>query len=136
MSSAVLVRPRRLTSFITSDHFRLLLMGPNSRHRAADLRVANTAALEVAQMGDFKYVSLLCWLFSLWCCGYEPRAWGILIKGLAPVLNSLLLERPAFISLAQQTTDTHRRLRVRTRLQSYTRFTFGECVFVCFRPSP
>lgn len=82
-------------------------------------------------MGDFKYVSLLCWLFSLRCCGYEPRARGILIKGLAPVLNSLLLERPAFISLAQQTTDTHRRLWVRTRLQSYTQvYSWRVCVCV------
>lgn len=73
------------------------------------------------------------WLFSLWCCGYEPRAQGVLIKGLALVLNSLLLERPAFISLAQQTTDAHRRLWLRTRLRSHT---LDECVFVWFRPDP
>lgn len=69
-------------------------------------------------------------LFSLCCCGYEPGAQGILIKGLARVLNSLLLERPTFISLAQQTTDAHRRLWRRTRLRSHTPSCCRVCVCV------
>lgn len=60
---------------------------------------------------------------------------GTLIKGLVLVLNSLLLERPPFISLAQQTTDTHKRLRVRTRLHSDgVHVRACVCAFVCFRP--
>lgn len=57
------------------------------------------------------------------------RTRGTLIKTLVLVLNSLLLERPAFISLAQQTTDTHRRLRAKTGLHS----DFGAFVCVCVR---
>ena len=63
-------------------------------------------------MGDFNYISLLPPFLT------SPPTYAVdmslkqtqatLIKGLALVLNLLLLERPAFISLAQQTTDTHK----------------------------
>lgn len=81
-------------------------------------------ALEVMLMGDFNYIFLLPPFLASSPTGAADmsleQTQGTLIKGLVLVLNSLLLERPAFISLAQQTTDTHRRLRVRTRLHSYT----------------
>lgn len=91
-------------------------------------------------MGVFNYISLLPALRASPPTGAADmsleQTQGTLIKGLVLVLNSLLLERPAFISLAQQTTDTHRRLRVRTRLHSYTQIACGvcACVFVCFGP--
>lgn len=97
-------------------------------------------ALEVMLMGDFNYISLLPPFRASSPTGAADmsleQTQGTLIKGLVLVLNSLLLERPAFISLAQQTTDTHRRLRVRTRLHSYTQIACGvcACVFVCFGP--
>lgn len=99
-------------------------------------------ALEVMLMGDFNYISLLPPFLASSPTGAADmsleQTQGTLIKGLVLVLNSLLLERAAFISLAQQTTDTHRRLRVRTRLHSYTQMARGVCacmcvcVFVCF----
>lgn len=74
-------------------------------------------------MGDFNYISLLPPSLASSPTGGAymslEQTQGTLIKGLVLVLNSLLLERPAFISLAQQTTDTHRRLGVRTRLRSH-----------------
>lgn len=54
---------------------------------------------------------------------------GTLIKGLELVLNLLLLERPAFISPAQQTTDTHKRRGVWARLHSYIQMQRGLRVF-------
>lgn len=98
---------------------------------------ARLLALEVMLMGDFNYISLLPPFLASSPTGAADmsleQTQGTLIKGLVLVLNSLLLERPAFISLAQQTTDTHRRLRVRTRLHSYTQMAFGvfACVCVC-----
>lgn len=99
-------------------------------------------ALEVMLMGDFNYISLLPPFLASSPTGAADmsleQTQGTLIKGLVLVLNSLLLERPAFISLAQQTTDTHRRLRVKTRLHSYTQMAHDVCVyvfvFVCFGP--
>lgn len=91
-------------------------------------------------MGVFNYISLLPAFRASPPTGAADmsleQTQGTLIKGLVLVLNSLLLERPAFISLAQQTTDTHRRLRVRTRLHSYTQIACGvcACVFVCLGP--
>ena len=86
-------------------------------------------------MGDFNYISLLPPFLASPPTGAADMSLeqteGTLIKGLVLVLNSLLLERPAFISLAQQTTDTHRRLRVRTRLHSYIEKARGVCVCVC-----
>lgn len=83
---------------------------------------AGLLALEVMLMGDFNYISLLPPFLASSPTGAADmsleQTQATLIKGLVLVLNSLLLERPAFISLAQQTTDTHRRLRVRTRLHS------------------
>lgn len=79
-------------------------------------------ALEVMLMGDFNYISLHPpFLVSPPTAAADMslgQTRGTLIKGLVLVLNSLLLERPAFISLAQQTVHTHRRLGVRTRLHS------------------
>lgn len=133
--SPVLTSPFDLLHNERHHNSRSLLMGVNSTGRARRSPLRPPPAAEVTQMGDLKYVSLLCRRFSPRCRGYEPRARGVLIKGVAPVLNSLLLERPAFISLAQQTTDTHRRLWARTRLHSHT-FTFGECVFVRLGSGP
>lgn len=91
-------------------------------------------ALEVMLMGDFNYISLLPPFLAFSPTGAADmsleQTQGILIKGLELVLNSLLLERPAFISLAQQTTDTHRRLWVRARLHSHTQMR--AYMFVCF----
>lgn len=100
-------------------------------------------ALEVMLMGDFNYISLLPPFLASSPAGAADmsleQTQGTLIKGLVLVLNSLLLERPAFISLAQQTTDTHRRLRVKTRLHSYTLIAYGSVcarvsAFLCFGP--
>lgn len=92
-------------------------------------------ALEVMLMGDFNYISLLLPFLASSPTGAVDvsleQTQGTLIKGLVLVLNLLLLERPAFISLAQQTTDTHRRLGVRTRLHSYTQMARGVCTCVC-----
>lgn len=68
-------------------------------------------------------------------CGYEPGAQGVLIKGLALLLNWLLLERPAFISLAQQTTDAHRRLRGLDYSHTLL-FLQGRVCLLCLRPGP
>lgn len=80
-------------------------------------------------MGDFNYISLHPpFLASTPTAAADmslEQTRGTLIKGLVLELNSLLLERPAFISLAQQTVDTHRRLGLRTRLHSE-----GVCLFV------
>lgn len=93
----------------------------------------SVSVLEVMLMGDFNYISLLPYLLSPSGAADMSlkQTQATLIKGLVLVLNSLLLERPAFISLAQQTTDTHWRLKVRTRLHSYTQIT---CVCLCFGP--
>lgn len=86
-------------------------------------------------MGDFNYISLLPPFLAFSPTGAADmsleQTQGTLIKGLVLVLNSLLLERPAFISLAQQTTDTHRRLWARARLHLHTRMRAR--VFMCFR---
>lgn len=112
----------------------------NMHHRHAHTHThtawgACLLALEVMLMADFNYISLLPPLFASSPTGAadmsREQTQGTLIKGLVLVLNSLLLERPAFISLAQQTTDTHRRVRVRTRLHSYTQTAFGVCALAC-----
>lgn len=92
-------------------------------------------ALEVMLMGDLNYISLLPPFLAFSPTGAADmsleQTQGTLIKGLVLVLNSLLLERPAFISLAQQTTDTHRRLWVKARLHLHTQMRAR--VFMCFR---
>lgn len=116
--------------------------GPPCHHRLDTQTAAPTAAwgacmlaLEVMLMGDFNYISLLPPFLASSPTGAADmsleQTQGTLIKGLVLVLNSLLLERPAFISLAQQTTDTHRRLWVRTRLHSYIQMARGVCACVC-----
>lgn len=94
-------------------------------------------APEVMLMGDFNYIFPSFPLPFPSSSSSSPtgaadmsreQTRGTLIKGLVLVLNSLLLERPAFISLAQQTTDAHRRLGVRTGLRSYTRIARGVCL--------
>lgn len=88
-------------------------------------------ALEVILMGDFNYISLL----HPFLTSSSPSAadmsleqtQGTLIKRL--VLNSLLLERPAFISLAQQTTETHKRFRLKAELLSNVQVCLRICIF-------
>lgn len=96
---------------------------PTLCHRISPTQTAwgaCTLAREVMLMGDFNYISLLPPFLASSPAGAADmsleQTQGTLIKGVVLVLNSLLLERPAFISLAQQTTAAHRRVRPRNRL--------------------
>lgn len=122
-----------------SDHCATLHPPAPPQYHQRRVRVCVRArALKVMLMGDFNYIFPSFPLpFPSSSSSSSPagaadmsreQTRGTLIKGLVLVLNSLLLERPAFISLAQQTTDTHRRLGVRTGLRSYTPIARGVCL--------